>query len=81
MIEALFIADVIADDGSDCISIVASGYGFETLLSCLNLFNSLYSIPNLQFDIVIIDFKKFCSKLYSNGDLMFLSVAFVSVLE
>lgn len=81
MIETLFIADVIADNCSDCISIVASGYGFETLLPCLNLLISIYSIPNLQFDIVIIDFKKFCSKLDSNGDLMFLSVAFVGVLE
>jgi hypothetical protein len=81
MIKALFIRDIIADYGSDSIPIVASGYGFKTLLTCLNLFVSIYSIPNLQFDIVIIDFKKFRSKLYSNGDLMFLSVAFIGVLE
>jgi hypothetical protein len=35
----------------------------------------------LKFDIVIVYFEKFRTKLYSDGDLMFLSVSFVSVLE
>lgn len=40
-----------------------------------------YSVPDLEFDIIIVDFNKFGTELNADGDFVFLSIAFVRVLE
>lgn len=36
MVEALLVGDIVADDGSDCVSIVASRDGLEAFLTGLD---------------------------------------------
>jgi hypothetical protein len=40
-----------------------------------------YGVPYLQFDVIIVGFDQLSPELNSDGNLMFLSVSFISVLK
>ena len=54
--------DIVDKKCSNSATVVGSGDGPEVLLACC--------VPYLQFDIFVVDRYGFCSKFYSNGDIM-----------
>lgn len=79
MIETLTIWDIIADNGTDSISVVSSSDGFKAFLPSLND-GMIYCIPDLQFDVIFGYGDGFGSKFDSNGNLMFISISFIGIL-
>ena len=40
-----------------------------------------YRIPDLQLNVIIIQLDKFSPEFYPNGNLMFLSIPFIRILQ
>ena len=73
MIKTLSVGNIIANDSSDCITIVTSSNGLETFLSSC--------IPYLQFNVIFANRYGLGSELDANSDLVLISIALVSVLK
>ena len=72
-LEGLEVGHVVADYGDGTVFDVARDERLEALLAC--------GVPNLKFDVLLLDLNGAGSKLYSDCEIMLLTEAFVSELK
>lgn len=81
MIKALLIGYVIADNSSNCVSVVPPGDRLKALLPRLSQSYRMYCVPYLQFDTVATHIDSLGPEFNPDRNLMLISIAFIGILK